>query len=63
MQVLGQREMSQDDVGMRVRFGNDNGNTKDDSFLLHRGTDGAWRLMLTDAAIDKFSKQLLGGGK
>jgi len=62
MQVLGQREMDQpDQVGMRIRFGNDQGQTKEDSFLLHRGTDGTWRLMVSENTVDKFSKQMLGG--
>jgi hypothetical protein len=63
LQVLGTREISQDNVGMRVRFGNDLGQTKEQSLLLHHANDG-WRLMLTDDPVDKWAKQLgAGGGK
>jgi phage host-nuclease inhibitor protein Gam len=63
LQVLGSRELSQDNVGMRVRFGNDLGQTKEQSLLLHHASDG-WRLMLTDDPVDKWAKQLgAGGGK
>jgi hypothetical protein len=61
MQVLGQREVAPDTTGVRVRFGNDMGQTKEESLLMHRANDG-WHLMLTDAPVEKFAKQL-GGGK
>jgi hypothetical protein len=60
MQVLGQREISADDVGVRMRFGNDQGQTKEDSFLLHRSADG-YQLMLTDAAVKNLARKLSGG--
>jgi len=62
MQVLGQREVTPDDVGMRVRFGNENGETKDETFLLRRGGDG-FRLMIPDAPVEKWTRQLQGGKK
>lgn len=62
MQILGQREISQDNVGVRLRVGNDLGQTKEQSLLLHHANDG-WRLMLTDDPVEKFAKQLGGGGK
>ncbi len=60
MQVLGTRELSPDNVGMRLRFGNELGQTKEQSLLLHRANDG-WKILLTDDPIDKWSKQLLAG--
>jgi hypothetical protein len=60
MQVLGQREIGPDTVGMRVRFGNDEGKTKDDSFALHHSADG-WKLLVPDPLIEKWTRQL--GGK
>jgi hypothetical protein len=59
MQVLGQREIAADTVGMRVRFGNDEGKTKDDSFALHHSTDG-WKLLIPDPLIEKWTRQLAG---
>lgn len=61
MQVLGQKELTADDVAMRVRFGAEDGKTKDDTFVLHR-TNNAWALLLTDPVVEKFAKQLAGGG-
>ena len=61
MQVLGQKEVSVDDVGMRVRFASDQGKVKDESFLMHRSADG-WRMVLPDSTVEKFARQL-GGGK
>jgi len=62
MQVLGTREMnSPDTVGMRLRVGNDLGQTKEQSLLLHNSSTG-WKVLLTDDPIDKWAKQL-GGGK
>jgi hypothetical protein len=59
MAVLGQKEVTPDDVGMRVRFANDEGKTKEQSFLLHRGNAG-WQLVLNDDAVEKFAKQVSG---
>jgi hypothetical protein len=60
MQVLGTRELSPDNVGMRLRFGNELGQTKEQSVLLHQSADG-WKLLLTDDPIEKWSKQLANG--
>ncbi len=58
MQVLGTRELgSADSVGMRLRFGNDLGQTKEQSLLFHNSSDG-WKVLLNDDPIDKWSKQL-----
>jgi hypothetical protein len=59
-QVLGRKDITGDEVGMRVRFASDAGKTKDESFLLRRSTDG-WRMVLPDQAVDRFAKQI--GGK
>ncbi len=62
MQILGQRAISADDVGVRMRFSDVQGNIKDDNFLLHRSSDG-WRLVLPDSAVEKFARQVSGGRK
>lgn len=59
MQILGQKEVAPDNVGVRVRFASSDGKTKDDNFLMRRSTDG-WRLVLPDNAVEKFAKQLSG---
>jgi hypothetical protein len=61
MQMLGQKELGPDDVGVRMRFGNEQGKTKEDSFLLHRSPSG-YQLMLNDAAVKNIAKAI-GGGK
>lgn len=58
MQVLGKKEVSPSDVGVRVRFAADD-KTKDDTFLMHRGADG-WRLLLPDQAVESFARKLSG---
>jgi hypothetical protein len=60
MQILGQREVTPDDVGVRVRLASDKGGTKDTNFLLHQSPDG-WRMMLDDKAVAKFARQINGG--
>lgn len=61
MQVLGQKEVSPDNVGVRLRFASVDGKTKDDTFLMRRANDG-WRMVLPDAVVEKYAKKL-GGGK
>jgi hypothetical protein len=60
MQVLGQKEISPNDVGVRVRFATNDGQTKDDNMIMHRTTDG-WRLLLNDTVVQKFANKLGGG--
>lgn len=60
MQVLGQKEIAPDNVGVRVRFGTTDGNTKDDNLLLRRVDDG-WRMVLPDAAFEKIARKLSAG--
>lgn len=57
MEVLAQQELTPDNVGVRIRVANDQGQTKDQTYLLNRGTDG-WRLMMTDSVVEKFARQL-----
>lgn len=57
LQILGEREIAPDNVGVRLRFADTQGNTKDDNFLLRRADDG-WRLVLPDATVEKFGRQL-----
>lgn len=59
MQVLGQKEMGQGDVGLRLRFANADGKTKDQNFLLRQGGDG-WRMVLPDSVVEKYAGQLSG---
>jgi hypothetical protein len=59
MQVIGQKEISPDNVGVRVRFASTDGNTKDDNILMRRVSDG-WRMVLPDTAVEKFARQLSG---
>lgn len=58
MQVLGQKDIGADDVGLRIRFTSD-GKTKDDTFLMHRNPDG-WRLLLPDQTVENLAKKLAG---
>ena len=60
MQILGQRDVSADVVGVRVRVANDEGKTKEQSFGFQRGSDGL-RLIITDKVVDKYAQQLAGG--
>ena len=57
MQVVGQKEIAPDNVGVRVRFATSDGKTKDDSLLMRRVADG-WRMVLNDAVVEKFARQL-----
>ena len=59
MQFLGSKEVSADNVGVRLRFATETGKTKDDNFLMHRSADG-WRLILPDAAVEKFAQRVSG---
>ncbi|MEY4940061.1 MAG: hypothetical protein RIQ93_1796 [Verrucomicrobiota bacterium] len=59
MQVLGQKEIGQGDVGLRLRFANADGKTKDQNFLLRPGADG-WRMVLPDSVVEKYAGQLSG---
>jgi hypothetical protein len=60
MQVLGQKEIGPDNVGVRVRVANNEGNTKDETFVMRRVSDG-YRMLLSDAVVEKFARKL--GGK
>lgn len=59
MQVLGAKEITPDNVGVRIRFASSEGKTKDDNFLMQRSNDG-WRLVLPDSAVEKFARQVSG---
>ena len=59
MQVIGQKGLTDDDVGVRLRFANTDGKTKESTFVFHRANDG-WRLLLPDEVVEKFSRQLAG---
>lgn len=60
MQVLGQKEVAADSVGLRVRVANTDGQTKDETFVMKRVNDG-WRMLLSDGVVEKFARKL--GGK
>ncbi|MES2696293.1 MAG: hypothetical protein V4773_22670 [Verrucomicrobiota bacterium] len=59
MQVLGQKELTADDVALRIRFASED-KTKDDNLVMHRTADG-WRMLLNDQVVDSMAKKL--GGK
>jgi hypothetical protein len=60
MQVLGQKEISPDNVGVRVRIAGADGRTKDDTLFMHRSA-GGWKMVLPDATVEKFARQLSRG--
>jgi len=57
MEVLAQRELTPDNVGVRIRVANETGQTKDQTYLLTRNPEG-WRMMMTDSVVEKFARQL-----
>lgn len=61
MQVIGQKEITPDDVGVRVRMGSVNGGTKEDTLVMHRVGNG-WSMLLNDQVVEKFA-QRVGGRK
>lgn len=61
MRVLGQDTLGSDDTILRVRFAGEEGKTKDDTLPFHRSA-GGWQLQLSERAVEKFARQLGGGG-
>lgn len=59
MQILGQRDVTPDLIGVRVRLANDEGKTKEDLFGFQRASDGL-RLVVTDRIVDKYAQQIAG---
>ena len=59
VQVLGQRELSADAIGVRMRFAAADGKTKDDNFMMQRSADG-WRLMFPETALQKYAQKVAG---
>lgn len=60
VQILGQRDLSTDVVGVRVRVGNDEGKTREQNFGFRRTSDGL-RLIINDPVVEKYARQLSGG--
>jgi len=60
MQILGQRDMSADVVGVRVRFANEEGKTKEQGLAFRKTSDGL-RLIVPEDAVKKYAGQLSGG--
>ena len=60
MQILGQRDISPDVVGVRVRLANEEGKTKEQGLGFRKTTDGL-RMIVTDDVVKKYAGQL--GGK
>lgn len=60
MQILGQRDITPDVVGVRVRVANDEGKMKEQGFGFQKTGDGL-RLVVTDQIVDKYAQQLAGG--
>ncbi|MDO8545357.1 MAG: hypothetical protein Q7S40_33365 [Opitutaceae bacterium] len=59
IQVLGQTPIAPDVMGVRMRFSDVEGNTKDDNFVMHR-SDTGWKLVLPEATVEKFGRQIAG---
>jgi len=60
MQVLGQKAISDTDVGVRVRFASGDDRVKDETFLMRRTGDD-WKMVLPDSTVEKFARRLAGG--
>lgn len=60
MQILGQRDVTPDVVGVRVRMTNDEGKTKETGFGFRKTTDGL-RLIVDEGVVKKYAGQLSGG--
>ena len=60
MQILGQRDISPDVVGVRVRFANEEGKTKEQGLAFRKTSDGL-RMIVTDDVVKKYAGQLSGG--
>ena len=61
MQILGQRDVTPDVVGVKVRLANEEGKTKEQGLAFQKTADGL-RLKVPDDLVDKYARQL-GGGK
>ena len=62
LQILGQRDVTPDVVGVRVRLANEEGKTKEQNFGFRKSSDGL-RLIVPDEVVDKYAQQLGGKGK
>ncbi len=60
MQILGQRDVTPDIVGVRVRLATDDGKTKEQGLGFRKTSDGL-RLIVTDDIVKKYAGQLSGG--
>lgn len=60
MQILGQRDLSAEVVGVRIRVGTEEGKTSEQNFGFRRSNDGL-RLIINDKVVDKYARQLAGG--
>ena len=61
MQVLGQRDISPDVVGVRVRMSNEEGKTKETGLGFRKSSDGL-KLIITEDVVKKYAGQLGGKG-
>ena len=59
MQILGQRDISAEVVGVRVRFANEEGKTKEEGLGFARTTDGL-KMIVPEKIVDKYAQQLKG---
>jgi len=61
IQVLGQRDLSADTVGVRVRLADEQGKTKEQGLAFQQTPDGM-KALIPDATVEKYAKQLAGAG-
>jgi hypothetical protein len=59
MQVLGQRDISPDVIGVRLRLASEDGKTKEQGLAFQKTSDGLRAIIPADA-VDKYAKQLSG---
>ncbi len=60
IQVLGQRDLSADTIGVRVRIGDEQGNTKEQGLAFQQTPDGL-KALIPDNVLERYAKQLRGG--
>ena len=60
MQILGEKAISANDVGLRVRIASGEDRVKDETFVMRR-VQNDWKMVLPDATVEKFARRLASG--